>query len=237
MAIPTGDTINGAATANGGQSAVPENSAVAHSQHALLHRINLTAKWTRDEQSLFEKLLKEYASEKRVVQFAKIARQLNDKTIRDVALRFRWMLNNKLPDDKRKKDDSNSSRKHKVKKRKVDVQQSEPSSGGTHRDSDLPYSQSPTSMNNDDVISCAAIDGPSPMLLEQNAKALQQISENCNAMKLYENVNIIAQTRNNIVAILNDRAYDILKQKGMPPLNIKLNDELAHSIVFQPYSF
>ncbi|KAL6563543.1 hypothetical protein OROGR_002502 [Orobanche gracilis] len=52
---------------------------------------------------------------------------------------------------------------------------------------------------------------------------------------IHENINLFCQARSNIHSILNDSSDmpEIMKQ--MPPLPVKLNDELANSIL--PRSF
>ncbi|KAF3617798.1 F21O3.28 protein isoform 3 [Capsicum annuum] len=83
-------TSNGnGATSNG--LSVPENSVVGPTQAALRHNPGLSVDWTPDEQSLLEELLAKYATESNISRYAKIAMQLKDKTVRDVALRCRWM--------------------------------------------------------------------------------------------------------------------------------------------------
>ena len=47
--------------------------------------------WTSKEQAILEEGLLKYASESDIVRYAKIAQQLHSKTMRDVALRVKWM--------------------------------------------------------------------------------------------------------------------------------------------------
>ncbi|KAI3667858.1 hypothetical protein L6452_42928 [Arctium lappa] len=235
-ANPCANSNNGTTTTtttvnNGGRSAVPENSGVGPSQRALKHSVDLSMQWTPDEQSLLEELLVKYVSDDRVVRYAKIAGKLQDKTARDVALRCRWMSKKEI--GKRRKDDNNLSRKHKDKKEKVGDQQAKPSSHATHRANGLPYAQLSVFMESDDGISYKAIGGASGQLLEQNAQALDQISANFSAFKVHENINLFCQTRNNILTILNDLNDMPQIMKQMPPLPVKLNDELANSILPQ----
>nr|XP_043610469.1 uncharacterized protein LOC122582176 isoform X2 [Erigeron canadensis] len=233
MANPSANNTNGngsaATAANGGSSAVPENSPTGPSERALKHPIGLSFEWTRDEQSLLEELLTKYASDKPVMRFAKIAEQLQDKTVRDVALRTRWMT--KKENGKRRKDNSNSSRRHKDKKEKVADQQAKPSSNTANRSNGPQYAQPSTSIDSDDGISYKDIGGASGQLLEQNAQALDQILANFSTFKVQENIHLFSQTRNNILAIMNDLTDMPEMMKQMPPLPVKLNDELASSIL------
>ncbi|KAM7496313.1 hypothetical protein LguiA_020727 [Lonicera macranthoides] len=219
---------NGAAANNNGIS-VPENSVVGPTQAALRHNPGLSVEWTPDEQALLEDLLAKFASESNIVRYAKIAMQLKDKTVRDVALRCRWM--NKKENGKRRKDDHNSARKSKDKKEKVADPMAKSTSHVTNRSNGPPYAQSMVSMDSDDGISYQAIGGATGQLLEQNAQALDQISANFSSFKVHENLNLFCQARNNILTILNDLndMPEIMKQ--MPPLPVKLNDELANSVL------
>lgn len=222
---------NGATTANnsGGGAAVQDNSVVGPTQSALRHNPGLAVEWAPDEQSLLEDLLTQFASDSSLLRYAKIAKRLQDKTVRDVALRCRWM--SKKENGKRRKEDNNSSRKNKDKKEKVTEHLVKSSSHTTNRPNGPPYAQSTVSMDSDDGISYKAIGGTSGQLLEQNAQALDQISANFAAFKVHENINLFCQARNNILAILNDLndMPEIMKQ--MPPLPVKLNEELTNSML------
>ncbi|KAG5514911.1 hypothetical protein RHGRI_036080 [Rhododendron griersonianum] len=177
---------NGAA-ANDGGSAPHENSAVAATQAALRHNPGISVEWTTDEQSLLEELLTKYASERNIVRYAKIAMELKDKTVRDVALRCRWM--NKKENGKRRKEDHSSTRKNKDKKEKGADPMAKSAPHATNRSSGPPYAQPVISMDSDDGISYKDIGGVTGELLEQNAHALDQISANFAAFKEVVNVN------------------------------------------------
>ncbi|CAA2979579.1 DIV and RAD interacting factor 1 [Olea europaea subsp. europaea] len=76
-----------------------------------------------------------------------------------------------------------------------------------------------------------AIGGATGQLLEQSAQALDQISANFAAFKINENINLFCQARNNILAILSDLNDMPELMKQMPPLPVKLNEDLANSIL------
>lgn len=222
----------GTGNANGATSngvSVPENSVLGATQAALRHNPGISVEWTPEEQSILEELLATYGKENNIVRYAKIAMQLNDKTVRDVALRCRWMT--KKENSKRRKEDH--SRKNKDKKEKI-TESMPKSSHVANRTNGPFYAQSTTPMDNDDGISYKAIGGPAGQLLEQTAQALDQISTNFAAFKIHENIGLFCQARNNIVSILNDMndMPEIMKQ--MPPLPVKLNDELASTLLPQP---
>ncbi|XP_057789636.1 uncharacterized protein LOC131006504 isoform X1 [Salvia miltiorrhiza] len=233
-ANPSGVHRNGNNNNNNGNSngSVPENtsgsgvSLPGTAQTALRHNPGLSLDWTPEEQSTLEDLLTKYASETNIIRYAKIAQALKDKTVRDVALRCRWM--NKKENGKRRKDDNNS-RKSKDKKEKA-IDSLPKSSQVANRSNGPPYVQ-PMLMESDDGISYKAIGGVTGQLLEQSANALDQISANFSAFKIHENIDLFCQARTNILSILNDfnDLPEIMKQ--MPPLPVKLNEDLANSIL------
>ncbi|KAF9611761.1 hypothetical protein IFM89_034944 [Coptis chinensis] len=82
-----------------------------------------------------------------------------------------------------------------------------------------------------------AIGGPIGHLLEQNAQVFKQISANFATLQIHDvhkNINLFCQTRDNILTIMNilNDMPGIMKE--MPPLPIKLNEELANSILPRP---
>ncbi|KAF3789961.1 hypothetical protein EJ110_NYTH05527 [Nymphaea thermarum] len=209
-------------------STTAENSGPAQ---ALKHNPGICLEWTADEQSILEDGLAKYASESNIVRYAKIAMQLKDKTVRDVALRCKWM-SKKDNSKRRKTEDHNLSRKSKDKKEKS-TDPAKPSQSGARQN--VPsYTMQMLPMDNDDGISYKAIGGPTGQLLEQNAQVFNQITSNLASFKIQENISLFCQTRDNILTILNDLndMPDVMKQ--MPPLPVKVNEELANSILPPP---
>ncbi|KAG9149365.1 hypothetical protein Leryth_003337 [Lithospermum erythrorhizon] len=225
----TNNNGNGAVSDNGVD--VQDNSILGPTIAALRHDSGISIDWNSEEQSLLNELLTKYASEVNVVRYAKIAMQMKDKTSRDVALRCKWM--SKKENGKRRKEDH--SRKNKDKKEKVTDPSQKPSQG-TSRANGPPYAQPVVmSTETDDGISFKDIGGTTGQLLEQNALALDQISGNFTSFKIHENINLFCQARNNILTILNDSLNDLPEvMKQMPPLPVKLNEELANSILPRP---
>lgn len=233
MANPSGVHRNGNTNNNGNSTGdAPENTSgsavplAEPTQPALRHNPGLSLDWTPGEQSKLEDLLTKYASDPYVMRYAKIAQDLRDKTVRDIALRCRWM--NKKENGKRRKDDHNS-RKSKDKKEKA-IDSLPKSSHVANRSNGPPYVQ-PMMIESDDGISYKDIGGATGQLLEQSANALDQISANFSAFKIHENVELFCEARTYILSILNDFSDlpDIMKQ--MPPLPVKLNEDLANSIL------
>lgn len=210
---------------NGNSSAAaPDNPGPTQ---ALKHDPGLSLEWTQEEQAILEEGLSKHGSEPSVIRYAKIAMLLPDKTVRDVAMRCKWM--NRKGCSKKRKDDHNQARK--INKKGG----SEPSAKATThtaaRPGVPPYPLPMPPMDNDDEISFKAIGGPAGQLLEQNSQYFNQISTNISNFQLQDNINLFCQARDNILSIMNDMkdAPEIMKQ--MPPLPVKLNEELANSIL------
>ncbi|EYU36866.1 hypothetical protein ABFS83_14G060900 [Erythranthe nasuta] len=225
------NSSNGGGQENGngaGGLSATENSTVGDTQPGLRHNPGLSLDWTPEEQSTLEDLMAKFAAENPLVRYAQIAQELRDKTVRDVALRCRWM--SKKETGKRRKDDNISSRKNKDKKEKV-TDSLPKSSQAANRTNGPPYVQPMLSAESDDGISFKAIGGAAGQLLEQNAQALDQISANFSACKLHDNINLFCQARSNILSILNDSNDMPELMKQMPPLPVKLNEDLASTIL------
>ncbi|KAL5214950.1 hypothetical protein ABZP36_004102, partial [Zizania latifolia] len=216
----------------GGGGANPSTGGTAA---ALRHDPGLAREWSSEEQTTLDELLTKYASDAPVIKYAKIAMKLPDKTVRDVALWCRWM--NKKESGKRKKEDHSSTKKSKDKKEKVSDSSSKPLVHIAGRPNVPPYPL-PALPVDDDEISSKAIGGPTGELLETNALVLSQISTNLSTMQIQDNISLLCQTRDNILRVLkvlnpliND-APDIMKQ--MPPLPVKINEELVNSMLPRP---
>ncbi|XP_022722302.1 uncharacterized protein LOC111279605 [Durio zibethinus] len=237
MAIPPGNhqqqanhassSFNGAHLNNG--NPMPESSG-----SGMKHNPGISLDWTLEDQAILEDGLKKYATEPSIICYAKIAMQLQNKTVRDVALRSRWMTvrrwKTKKENSKRRKEEHNFARKSKDKKERV----ADPSAKPTHfaaRPNLSPHAPPMIPMDYDDGIPYKAIGGETGELLEQNAQAFNQISANLSAFQIQENIVLLCQTRDNILKIMNDLndMPDIMKQ--MPPVPVKVNDELANTIL------
>ncbi|XP_022771606.1 uncharacterized protein LOC111314471 isoform X1 [Durio zibethinus] len=201
----------------------------ADSQSALRHNPGISVDWTPYEQSILEDLLAKYASDSTIVRYAKIAMQLKDKTVRDVALRCRWMT--KKENGKRRKEDHNSSRKNKDRREKGTDSSAKSTSHLTTRPNGPSYALPMIPTDNDDGIPCKAIAGVTGELLEQNAQMFDQISANFSAFQIHDNINLLCKTRDNILTMLNDLNDMPEVMKQMPPLPVKVNEELANSIL------
>ncbi|XP_062231069.1 uncharacterized protein LOC133928657 [Phragmites australis] len=204
----------------------PQQQGVAGSTVAALRRDpGLTVRWSPEEQVLLDNGLAKYAADTAVVRYAKIAMSLPDKTVRDVALRCRWMA--KKESSKKRKDEL--SKKSKEKERVGDSS----SKGPAHlvgRPNGPPYNLHVLPMDDDDV-SYKAIGGPTGQLLEHNAQILNQIYTNISNMQVQDNLSLLCQTKDNILTVLKgiSDVPEIMRQ--MPPLPVKLHEDLANSIL------
>ncbi|CAK7349196.1 unnamed protein product [Dovyalis caffra] len=87
--VPVNSTNNGVSSNTNNLST--GDAVNSKTQSSLRHDPGISVEWTPDEQSILDDLLSKYASESNLVRYAKIAMKLKDKTVRDVALRCRWM--------------------------------------------------------------------------------------------------------------------------------------------------
>ncbi|KAL8104391.1 uncharacterized protein LOC141678900 [Apium graveolens] len=168
----------------------------------LQHSSGISMEWTPEEQAILEENLARYASETNIVRYAKIAVLLHNKTVRDVALRCRWM--NKKENSKRRKEDQSLATKNNNRKENVADPSSRPS---------------------------LLAGGPTGKLLWQNGQVLEQISANFRSYQMHENIGLFCQARDNIHQILNNLrdTQDVMKQ--MPPFPEELNEELANLVL------
>ncbi|KAK6266259.1 hypothetical protein QUC31_017096 [Theobroma cacao] len=100
-------SFNGGNLSNG--STIPDSLG-----SGMKHNTGIALDWTLEEQAILDEGLKKFASESSIIRYAKIAMQLQNKTVRDVALRCRWMT--KKENSKRRKEEHNLARKSKDKK-------------------------------------------------------------------------------------------------------------------------
>ncbi|XP_076892673.1 uncharacterized protein LOC143544451 isoform X1 [Bidens hawaiensis] len=196
-------------------------SSVSDSVLGLKHDAGLAVEWSVDEQIKLEEGISKYADEPNIMKCIKIAATLRDKTVRDVALRCRWMTS------KQKKHEAlKLSRKLKDKKDKLIKFSSKPTISSNSTLNVVPY---PVTMNNrfqSGGNPLEALSSPTRRLLEQNNQVLGQISANIFALKLQDNVNLFSHTKNNLTAILKE-----LRFIPGPPFPVSLNADLVNTIL------
>ncbi|XP_015895851.2 uncharacterized protein LOC107429642 isoform X1 [Ziziphus jujuba] len=197
----------------------------------LKHDVGLAVEWSVEEQYKLEEGLARYADEPSIMRYIKIAATLRDKTVRDVALRCRWMMRKR-----RKPDEHNVGKK--VINRKDKLLES---SSKMNMPSALPLNMGtyPFMLHNVDQNGCmpsevSGLSGTAKHLLEQNAQAFSQISSNLSTYKLQDNIDLFCRTRNNLIAILDDMRDMPGMMREMPLLPVSINEDLANSILPNP---
>ncbi|PKA64270.1 hypothetical protein AXF42_Ash009490 [Apostasia shenzhenica] len=81
-----------------GNGAVPQGERIGNGTSAtfltslaLRHDPGISTHWMAEEQAILELMLRENTTEPKIIRYSRIARHLPGKTIRDVALRIKWM--------------------------------------------------------------------------------------------------------------------------------------------------
>ncbi|MBA0854343.1 hypothetical protein Goshw_029268 [Gossypium schwendimanii] len=262
---PTANGVAVNSNNSGGNTSTAAAAAVsADTQSALRHNPGISLDWTPEEQTMLEDLLFKYTSDSTIVRYAKIAMQLKDKTVREVALRCRWMTsscvkgcicadfiggrtqNLKKENGKRRKED-HSARKNKDRREKGTDTSAKSTPHLTTRPNGPSYALPMIPMDNDDGILYEAIGGVTGELFEQNAQMFNQISANFAAFQMISFWNkddepckdhgssslplsislYLVESRTEMI-LLNDLP-EVMKQ--MPPLPVKVNEELANNIL------
>ncbi|XP_010475963.1 PREDICTED: uncharacterized protein LOC104755306 isoform X2 [Camelina sativa] len=189
----------------------------------------LVMDWSVEEQYVLENGLAKLKDEPKISKYVKIAATLPDKTVRDVALRCRWMTR------KRRKREDNNAVKNLSNRKVVDT------SPELNMLSNVPQQNALYVMNNTCHSSRMPFEGSSDAvmdLLQQNAQALSQISNNLSAWK--DNISLFHQARYNISAILTDMKEMPGIMSRMPALPVSINDDLVSSLLSstaQPVSY
>ncbi|KAL3635864.1 hypothetical protein CASFOL_020411 [Castilleja foliolosa] len=221
---PGGITFSSAGAQNSMESST--TSFLVDSVPGLKHDTGLAAEWSVDEQFKLEEGLARCASEPNILRYIKIAASLRNKTVRDVALRCRWMTR------KRRKHENHSfGKKEKDLKEKFELSFQNDMSSSASSVKVAPYS---LTVNHHDQSNCmlsGVLGGKARHLLEENCQALGQISVNLSTLKLQQNMDLFFRTRNNLTAILNDMMNVPGIMNQMPPLPMLLDVELANSIL------
>ncbi|PPE02029.1 hypothetical protein GOBAR_DD00900 [Gossypium barbadense] len=178
---PTANGVAVNSNNSGGNTSTAAAAVSADTQSALRHNPGISLDWTPEEQTMLEDLLVKYTSDSTIVRYAKIAMQLKDKTVREVALRCRWMtgcicadfIGGRTQNLEKGTDTSVKSTPHL-----------------TTRPNGPSYALPMIPMDNDDGILYEAIGGVTGELFEQNAQMFNQISANFAAFQVMHVVSI-----------------------------------------------
>ncbi|KAL1807584.1 hypothetical protein DCAR_0726964 [Daucus carota subsp. sativus] len=224
-----GSIVLGSSSSNAGlrahQAASTSSPLLVDSVPGLKHEAGLAVEWSVEEQYRLEEGLAKYADEPSILRYIKIAAMLHDKTVRDVALRCRWMTRKR-----RKQEDHNFGKKVKDRKDKLMESSSKATTSSVSPLNVAGYSFMRNYQSGNDRMSREALDG-ARHLLEQNNEVLRHISANLSVFKLQENIDLFSCTRNNITTILNHMSNMRGVMSRMPPLPLSINEELANSIL------
>nr|GMD85403.1 M-phase inducer phosphatase-like isoform X1 [Ipomoea batatas] len=169
-------------------------------------KINM--EWSAEEQAILEECLVKFAYDSNIVRYAKIAVQLNNKTVRDVALRCRWMAVSFTLD-------------------KLIDPASTTSSNLMVQPGFSPYAQGTATNSNGNSASLNA----TVQLLQHNTQVFDQISANLSSNQIQDNIVLLCQARDNLFRILSNLNEQQNFVARMPPLPVEVNEELANSIL------
>ncbi|KAL3502218.1 hypothetical protein ACH5RR_036667 [Cinchona calisaya] len=183
--------------------------------------------WSVEEQYKLEEGLAKYADEPSIMKYIKIAAILRDKTVRDVALRCRWMMRKR-----RKQEDHNLGKKVKDRRERIESCMTNQISSASPMNM-VAYSipLQPCDQSDSTSTGVSALISTTRHLLEENRRALGQISANLTTLKLQDNVDLFLRTRSNLTSILDDMKNMPGIMSQMPPLPVFINEELARSIL------
>nr|UPW27179.1 hypothetical protein RF28184 [Allium cepa] len=176
---------------------------------------DLTPEWTLEEQHILKQGLIKHAGEHSTMKYIKIASTLKQKTVRDVALRCRWLAEN----GKRRKLEAYYAVKNQYNKKTFD------SSSNMNRQVanlgiSVPSSQTMHQGNQYDTFAFQVppLDVATQQLMDENSRVLNQILNNLAAYKIQENVDLFCHASNNISIIQTNMSNTPGIMSQMPPL-------------------
>ncbi|XP_022725540.1 uncharacterized protein LOC111281958 isoform X2 [Durio zibethinus] len=201
-------------------------SSLLDSVAGLEHDTGLAVEWSVDEQYLLEDGLEKNKVEPNIMKYIKIAAALPDKTVRDVALRCRWMQRKRM-----KPEELNAGKKVNNRKDKLVGSSSKMNMPSALPQNMAAYTHMMHHLDQNERMPSKGISATTMHLLMQNAQALSQITSNLSAYKLQDNIDLFCHTRSNITAILNDMREMPGLMSQMPALPVSVNEDLANSIL------
>uniref|UniRef100_A0A1J3JDH0 Uncharacterized protein n=1 Tax=Noccaea caerulescens TaxID=107243 RepID=A0A1J3JDH0_NOCCA len=186
------------------------------------HEAALAVDWSVEEQYILEKGLAKFKDEPQVTKYVKIASTLPEKSVRDVAMRCKWMT------QKRRKGEEHSAGTKVGYRKVVDLPPK------LNMFSTVPQQNATYAMNQMCQSPRMPFEGLSDAVMEllrQNAQAFSQISSNLSARKPQDNISLFYLARNNISTILNDMKEMPGIISRMPPLPVSMNIDLASRLM------
>ncbi|KAL4384385.1 hypothetical protein GQ457_15G004210 [Hibiscus cannabinus] len=205
----------------------------------------VTVEWSVDELYILKDGVERYKKEPNILKYIKIAATLPDKTVRDVALRCRWMQRKrKKPEELNLGKKVNNRKTGSVSQfAKLDATTWIPildklveSSSKMNIPSSVPQSMSAYSLMmhhlvQNERIPSEGIFGTAMHLLKQNSQVFSQITSNLSAYKLQDNINLFVHAKNNITTMINDMRDMPGLMRHMLPLPVSVNEDLANSML------
>lgn len=182
---------------------------------------SISLDWTEEEQKSLETLMTKYTPERMdpVQRYVRMAAALPRKGVRDVALRVRWTMQQRM---KRRAADSGAGKGGSVM-----------ASGANPM---IPMNPNlgivtPPVMPLQGQDGNQTVDGPIAYLLDANLSILNQFRTNMASFKVHENTQLLVQYRDNILQILHamDSMGGVMSQ--LPPLPVKLNVDMANEFL------
>ena len=182
---------------------------------------SISLDWTEEEQKSLETLMTKYTPERMdpVQRYVRMAAALPRKGVRDVALRVRWTMQQRM---KRRAADSGAGKGGSVM-----------ASGANPM---IPMNPNlgivtPPVMPLQGQDGNQTVDGPIAYLLDANLSILNQFRTNMASFKVHENTQLLVQYRDNILQILHamDSMGGVMSK--LPPLPVKLNVDMANEFL------
>ena len=190
----------------------------------LASKWGISLEWTDEEQKSLESLMFRYTPERMdpVQRYVRIAAALPRKSVRDVALRVRWTVQQQMKRRAGPMDAGGSVKPGSVMRSVGNPMMSTNPNLGIVTPPMLPL------QNQDGK---QIVDGPIAYLLDANLSILNQFRTNMASFKVHENTQLLVQFRDNILQILHamDSMGGVMAQ--LPPLPVKMNVELANDFL------
>ncbi|KAJ8511258.1 hypothetical protein OPV22_001692 [Ensete ventricosum] len=196
------------------------------------HSTAFSVDWTIEELEVLKQCLVTYSSEPNIMRYIKIAAKLPDKTVRDVAMRCRWMTK-KEKGKRRKPEDYYAGKKIKDMKEKMIDSSSMANARCNQPEIADAYSFRMHDGNHNNQFLCEApvIDSRTQQLLNDNAKLFHQIAVNLENNEIQNNIDLLYHSNENLRAILNSMSEMPGIMSQMPLMPVHVNENLMHSIL------
>lgn len=196
----------------------------------LKHDTGLAVDWSYKEQAILHHGLIKYTDQPSIVKYIKIAALLPEKTVRDVALRCRWMSRKEI-DKRQKLEDFYAGKKLKDRKEKMVNSSSMENIHQLGNATGYPFMMHQVNHNNQLLTEAPVINDTIRQLIQENAHVFGQIVANLERLKVQDNADLFLHTRNNITAILNSMSGMPGIMSQMPPLPVTINEDLVTTIL------